>query len=128
MKMMMMMVMVFQDFRLMPRSAALRKLNDLIKRARLARVVASIFDIVVVVVVVVGVFIVVVVVVVVVFIVVVVVIVVVFIVVVIVVVPPHLNHLCCCCPGARPDRGRTARGDAGRLWQGGEEEESSQTP
>ena len=94
MKMMMMMVVVFQDFRLMPRSAALRKLNDLIKRARLARVVASIFDIVVVV----------------------------------VVVPPHLNHLCCCCPGARPDRGRAARGDAGRLWQGGEEEESSQTP
>ena len=28
----------FQDFRMMPRSAALRKLNDLIKRARLARV------------------------------------------------------------------------------------------
>ena len=114
MKMMMMMVVVFQDFRLMPRSAALRKLNDLIKRARLARVVASIFDIVVVVVVVVGVFI--------------VVVVVFIVIVVVVVVPPHLNHLCCCCPGARPDRGRTARGDAGRLWQGGEEEESSQTP
>jgi len=29
---------LFKDFRLMPRSAALRKLNDLIKRARLARV------------------------------------------------------------------------------------------
>jgi len=33
---------LFKDFRLMPRSAALRKLNDLIKRARLARVLALI--------------------------------------------------------------------------------------
>lgn len=33
---------LFKDFRMMPRSAALRKLNDLIKRARLARVLALI--------------------------------------------------------------------------------------
>jgi len=33
---------LFKDFRLMPRSAALRKVNDLIKRARLARVLALI--------------------------------------------------------------------------------------
>jgi len=33
---------LFRDFRLMPRSAALRKLNDMIKRARLARVLALI--------------------------------------------------------------------------------------
>jgi len=35
---------LFRDFRTMPRGAALRKLNDMIKRARLARVLALIVD------------------------------------------------------------------------------------
>ena len=35
---------LFKDFRAMPRGAALRKLNDMIKRARLARVLALIID------------------------------------------------------------------------------------
>ena len=35
---------MFQDLQSLPRNAALRKLNDLIKRARLARVMALIVD------------------------------------------------------------------------------------